>query len=52
VSETVAVEALGVAVSLRRFLDFEPLQEEEEGGEEDGNVVGVNGDHHRSGLLG
>jgi len=25
VSEAVAVEALGVAVSLRRFLDFEPL---------------------------
>jgi len=25
VSETVAVEALGVAVSLRRFLDFEAL---------------------------
>ena len=25
VSKTVAVEALGVAVSLRRFLDFEPL---------------------------
>jgi len=24
-SETVAVEALGVAVSLRSFLDFEPL---------------------------
>jgi len=44
--------ALGVAVSLRLFLDFEPLAEEEEGGEEDGNVVGVNGDNHQSGLLG
>ena len=51
-SETVAVEALGVAVSLSCFLDFEPLGEEEEGGEEDGNVVRVNGDNHRSGLLG
>jgi len=40
VSKTVAVEALGVAVSLRRFHDFESLGEEEEGGEEDGNVVG------------
>jgi len=52
VSETVAVQALGVAVSLRRFLDFAPLREEEEGGAEDGNVVGVNRDNHRSGLLG
>jgi len=52
VSEAIAVEALGVAVSLRRFLDFEPLSEEEEGGKEDGNVVGVNGENHRSGLLG
>jgi len=51
-SETVAVEALGVAVSLRRFLYFEPLREEEEGGEEDGNVIGVNRENHRSGLLG
>jgi len=25
VSEAIAVEALGVAVSLRRFLDFEPF---------------------------
>jgi len=50
VSEMVAVEALGVAVSLRRFIDLEPLGEEAEGGEEDGNVVGVSGDNHRSGL--
>jgi len=52
VSKSIAVGALGVAVSLGHFLDFEPLGEEEEGGEEDGNVVGVNGDNHRSGLLG
>jgi len=52
VSEPVAVGALGVAVSLARFLDLEPLREEEEAGEEDGNGVGVNGDDHRSGLLG
>jgi len=52
VSEPVAVGTLGVAVSLGRFLDLEPLGEEEEGREEDGNVVGVNGDDHRSGLLG
>ena len=48
----VAIKALGVAVNLRRFLDFEALCEEEEGGEEHGNVVGVDGDNHRSGLLG
>jgi len=41
VSETVAVEALGVAVSLRSFLDFEPLRQEEEGGEEDGTSSGL-----------
>jgi len=52
VSESITVGALGVAVSLGRYLDLEPLGEEEEGGEEDGNVVGVNGDNHRSGLLG
>jgi len=52
VSESVTGGTLGVAVSLGRFLDLEPLGEEEEGGEEDGNVVGVNGDDHRSGLLG
>jgi len=52
VSESIAIGTLGVAVSLGRFLDLEPLGEEEEGGEEDGNVVGVNGDNHRSGLLG
>ena len=37
----IAVGALGIAVSLRHFLDFEPLSEEEEGWEEDGNVVGL-----------
>jgi len=52
VSEPVAVEALGVVVSLRHFCDFEPLCEEEEGWEEDGNVVGGNGHNHQSGLLG
>jgi len=41
VSESAAVRALGVAVSLRRFLDLEPLGEEAEGRDEDGNVVGV-----------
>jgi len=40
VSNTVAVQTLGVAVSLRRFLDFAPLQEVEEGGEEDGTLSG------------
>ena len=52
VSESVAVGALGVTVSLGRFLDLEPLGEEEEGWEEDGNVVGVNGDDYRSDLFG
>jgi len=51
VSEPVAVEALGVAVSLRRFFDFGQLRQEEAAREEDGNVVGGNGDNHRSGLL-
>ena len=51
VSKMIAVGALGVSVSLGRFLDLEPFGEEEEGREEDGNVVGVNGDNHRSGLL-
>ena len=51
VCESVAVGTLGVAVSLGRFLDLEPVGEEEEGWEEDGHVVGVNGDDHRSGLL-
>jgi len=52
VSESVAVGALGVAVGLRSLLDFETPREEEESGGEDGNVVGVNRDNHRSGLLG
>jgi len=52
VSEPVTVGTLGVAVSLGCFLDFEAFGEEEEGREEDGNVVGGNGDDHRSGLLG
>ena len=37
--------------SLRRFLDLEGFYTEQYGREKDGNVVGVNGDHHRSGLL-
>ena len=52
VSESITIGALGVAVSLGCFLDLEPLGEEEDGREEDGNGVGVNGDNHRSGLLG
>jgi len=51
-SETVAVGALGVAVGLRGLFDFETPREAEESGGEDGNVVGVNRDDHRSGLLG
>ena len=52
VAETVAVKALGQAVTLCRFLDFQLLCEEEEGGEEDGHVVGVNAEDHRRALLG
>ena len=50
-SEAVAVGTLGVAIILRRCLDLESLYEEEEGWEEDGNVVVVNQDDYRSGLL-
>ena len=52
VSESVAVCALGVAVRFGHFLDHKSFREEEEGRAEDGNAVGVNGDNHRSGLLG
>jgi len=52
VSKPVAVGALGVAVSLRRFLDLEPLGKEEDSWEEAWNLVGVDGANHRSGLLG
>jgi len=52
VSESVAVGALGEAGGLRGLFDFERPREEEESGGEDGNVIGVNGDNHRSGLLG
>jgi len=52
VSESVAVGALGVAVGLCGLFDFETPREEEEGWGKDGNLVGVNGDNHRSGLLG
>jgi len=51
-SESVAVGALGVAVGLGSILDFETPREEEESGGEDGNVVRVNGDNDRCGLLG
>jgi len=52
VSESVTVGALGVAVGLRGLLDFETPREEEKGWGKDENVVGVNGDNHRSGRLG
>jgi len=51
VSESIAVGALCVVVSLRRLFELEPLGEEAGGWEDDRNVVGVNGDDHRSGLL-
>jgi len=51
-SESVAVGGLGVAVSLCGLFDFETPREEAEGWCKDGNVVGVNGDNHRSGLIG
>jgi len=34
------------------FFDLQAFLEEEEGGEDDSNVVGVNGETHRRGLLG
>jgi len=52
VSESVVVGTLGVAVGLCSLLDFETPRKEEEGWGKDGKVVGVNGDNHRSGLLG
>ena len=52
VSKSVAVGTLGVPASLRCFLDPEWFEEKEEGWEEDGNVVGVDSDTHRSVLLG
>jgi len=51
VSDSVAVGTLRVAVGLLSLLDFETPREEEEGWGKDGNVVGVDGDNHRSGLL-
>ena len=51
-SKPIAVSALGVAVSLRHFLDLERLREEKDAREEDGNVVGVDGENHRSGQPG
>ena len=52
VYQLIAVGALGVTGSLRRFLDLERLREEEQGWEENVNIVGVNRDYQRSGLLG
>jgi len=52
VSKSIAVGALRVAVGLCSLFDFETPREEEEGWGKDGNVVGVNGDNHQSGLLG
>ena len=52
VSETVAVGALSVSVSVDGFLNLDPFGEEEEGGEEFLYVVGVDGDNHRSRLFG
>jgi len=46
VSKPVAVGALGVAVSLRGFLDLETLGEEEDSWEAGWNVVGLDGDDH------
>jgi len=52
VSKKVVVGALGVAVTLGRFLDLEPLGEQEGGLEEDENLVRISRDDQRSGLLG
>ena len=51
-AQAVAVVALGVPVGVKGFLNLEPLREEEEGGEQFLNVVGVNRDNHRSRLFG
>ena len=48
VTVAVAVGALGVSVRLHCLFNLEAAGEEEEGGLEDGNVLGVNGDDHRS----
>jgi len=52
VSESVAVGALGVAIGLSSLFDLETPREEEKGWGKDGNLVGVDGDYHRSGLPG
>ena len=52
VAVTVAVGALGVSVRLHCLFDLEAAGEEEEGRLECGNVFRVNGDNHRSCVLG
>jgi len=52
VFEPVALGELGVAVSLCRFVNLEPLGKEKDSWEEARNVIRVNGDDNRSGLLG
>jgi len=41
VSKTVAVEALGVAVSLHHFLNFEPLEKRKRAGRRMGTLSGL-----------
>ena len=52
VAETVAIVALGIPIGVDGFLDLAPFREEEEGHKESLNVVGVDGDNHRSRLFG
>jgi len=50
-SDPVAVGTLAVAVSLRPFLELEAFCAEEQSAEENGQVIGIIGEDHRSGLL-
>ena len=52
VDEAVAVVKLGVSVGVDGFLNLEPCGEEEEGWHEGVNVLGVDGDNHRSRVFG
>ena len=52
VAEAIAVGALCVAIGLDHPLDLELFRKEEEAGEECFHMVWVNGDNHRSLLLG